>query len=136
MKTLIWDYKTKRLLDCQDMKLDINMNPRVTFGTFGSSSKTYSDFCQLEFNLDNSYRDWLQEWLSSCTSNRISSSREYKRDLHLKNDIIFIGCIPKHVQLHDTHIEMMISCDHYNSSPFSNILEVHRELAIDEILSN
>lgn len=134
MKTLIWDYKTKRLLDCQDMKLDINMNPQVAFGTFGSSFKTYSDFCQLEFNLDNSYRDWLEEWLNSSTSNTIS--REYKRDLHLSSDIIFIGCVPKYVQLHLTHIEIMITCDHYEKSPFRNILEVHRDLMISEILSS
>lgn len=131
MKTLLWDYKTKRLLDCQDMKLDINMNPQAAFGIFGSSFKTYSDFCQLEFNLDNSYKDWLEEWLSSYII-----SKEYKRDLHLNNDIIFIGCIPKYVQLHITHIEIMITCDHYEKSPFRNILEVYRDLMINEILSS
>jgi hypothetical protein len=132
MKTLIWDYKSKKLLDCQDMKLDINMNPKAGFGI--NTHATYSDFCQLEFKLDNSYRDWVDEWLYSSTLN--TSSREYKRDLHLSNDIIFIGCVPKYIQLHDTHIEIMITCDHYNKVPFRSILEAHRDLAIDEILSN
>jgi len=132
MKTLLWDYKTKTLLDCQDMNLDINMNPQVAFGIH--IHKSYSDFCQLEFKLDNSNLNWIQNWLTSNSSNVFN--RDYKRDLHLNNDIVFTGCIPKYVQFNDTYIEIMITCDHYQSVPFRNILEVHRDVIIDEILYN
>lgn len=135
MKSLIWDYKSKKLLDPQNLKLDINLNNHpVAFGVNAHVASFRSDFCQLEFDLDYSYFDWVQEWLHS---QQALARTSFKRDLHLNNDIIFIGCIPKLINLdYGNKIELIIQCDHYQSSPFSKILEVHRDLMINEILSS
>lgn len=133
MKSLIWDYKTKKLLEPQNLKLDINLNPSVAFGIHVHRSNP--DFCQLEFDLDYSYYEWIQDWLHS--QSKYILPIDFKRDLHLNTDIIFVGCTPKLINLdYGNKIELIIQCDHYQPAPFSQILEVHRELSINEILSN
>lgn len=109
------------------------MNPQTSFGVH--LHRGSQDFLHLEFDLDYSYFDWIQEWLHAQSN--YTKATEYKRDLHLNTDTIFIGCIPKSVNLdYGNKIELIIQCDHYQSSPFSQILEMHRDIAINEILSN
>ena len=123
MKKLLWDYKEKRLLDCQDFVLNVTMN-------------SGSQICQLEFILDFSYYDWIQEWLH--TNSKFSFVVDYKRSLHLNNDIVFYGCYPKSVNFDNQNqtIELIIACDAHHALPFKQILEVHRDLIISEILNS
>lgn len=140
MKSLIWDYKAKKLLDCQELKLDINLNPQIAFGIH--LHRGTQEFCQLEFTLDYSYFPWIQEWIDQSSYN--SRTIDYKRDLHLNNDIVFKGCVPKLIDLNPDpkyqqetgDIKLIIQCDHYHPLLFREILEVHRDLMIGEILSN
>jgi hypothetical protein len=124
MKRLIWDYKAKKLLDCQDLKIDINLNPQISFGVY--LNQCPKDLCQLEFTLDYSYFSWIQEWIDQSRYN-------YKRDLHLNKDIIFRGCFIKLIDLTSEEIKLIIQFDHYHPLPFKGI---HRDLMINEILNN
>lgn len=132
MKSLIWDYKAKKLLECQELELDINLNPQIAWGIHIHRSSR--DFYKLKLVLDFSYFSYVQEWLDSTTN--YSLVVDYKRDLHLTTDLVFKGCLPESVNIGDTMIEMTIMCDTYHPLPFREILEVHRDLMISEILSN